>query len=43
MYDRATTKLGWVKKSMAYRNKNWFRENVKLGGWMWVLVVLITG
>lgn len=43
IYDRATTKLGWVKNSLAYRNKHWFRENVKLGGWMWVLVVLITG
>lgn len=43
MYDRATTKFGWVKNSMAYRNKHWFRENVKLGGWLRVLVVLSTG
>lgn len=43
MYDRATTKFGWVKNSMAYRNKQWFQENVKLRVWMRVLVVLSTG
>ena len=43
MYDRATTKTGWVNDSMAYRNRNWFRERVKLDWWTRTLVVLSTG
>lgn len=35
MYDRATTELSWVKNSTAYQNHNWFKENIKHGGWTW--------
>lgn len=43
MYDRATTKLGWVKNSTAYQNHNWFKEKIKHGGWTWALLVVTTG
>ncbi len=43
MYDRATTKMSWLENSTAYQNRHWFREKMKLGGWTWVLLVVITG
>lgn len=43
MYDWATTKTGWVNDSMAYRNRHWFRERVRLDWWTRTLVVLSTG
>ena len=43
MYDRATTKLGWVKDSVAYQNHNWFKEKIRPGKWTWVLLMVITG
>ena len=42
MYDRATTKIGWLKGSTAYHNCHWFRETVKLHGWIWFVLVVIT-
>ena len=43
MYDGATIKLGWVKDSLAYRNKHWFREKMELSGWIQIPVVLSVG
>ena len=43
MYDRATTKIDWINNSLAYRNKRWFGERVRLGWWTGILVVISTG
>ena len=40
MYDRATTKMGWVNRSMAYQNRHWYGERVRLDWWTRILVVL---
>ena len=43
MYDRATTKIGWVNRSMAYQSKHWYRERVRLDWWTRTLLVLGAG
>ena len=43
MYNRATTKIRWVNNSMAYRNRQWFQERVRLKWWTRILIVFSTG
>ena len=43
MYDRATTKFGWMEHSIAYQNNRWFRETVKPATWAQVPLVISTG
>ena len=43
MYNRATTKIKWVNNSMAYRNRHWFQERVRLDWWTGILILISTG